>query len=437
MKPKVSVIMPSLNVANYIRECIESVLCQSLSNIEILCIDAGSTDGTLEILREYQKEDSRVNVFVSDVKSYGAQVNLGIKLAKGEYISIVETDDYIEMEMFEILSGLADEYGVDYVKADFDSFHVLENGEKYFEKNCVFIDHYELYNRIIDPSQINQLYIYDFNLWKGIYRTSFLKNNSILLNESRGAAYQDIGFTEMVLASARKAYYCDRSFYRYRIGRVGASCGSLYGLKYSYDEFSRLIELNKQNDFIVNQKGFFLHMATSYMGELTAYLKRETNLIRDDELCKCCHWFQKVLKDQVDKGVLSLDDIPEKMRERVNKAIYFPDDLLHEITEEKVNKERQYQKISDKANVIIFGAGKIGKQVHVELDDLKFHVIAFADNMLKGEKILGTPIYGLSDCMNRYPDAIYIIASHTQAENMYEEYLQAGGQPENCIRNWL
>lgn len=74
--------MPSLNVASYIQECILSVINQSLSNIEILCIDAGSTDGTLEILREYQKSDSRVNVFVSDVKSYGAQVNLGIKIAK-------------------------------------------------------------------------------------------------------------------------------------------------------------------------------------------------------------------------------------------------------------------------------------------------------------------------------------------------------------------
>ena len=70
-QPKVSVIMPSLNVAPYVRECIESVLGQTLREIEIICVDAGSTDGTLEILREYAEKDSRITLIVSDKKSYG------------------------------------------------------------------------------------------------------------------------------------------------------------------------------------------------------------------------------------------------------------------------------------------------------------------------------------------------------------------------------
>ena len=93
--PKVSIIMPSLNVASYIEECMESVIHQSLQDIEILCVDAGSTDGTLEILNEYAKKDGRIRVIKSDRKSYGCQMNLGMKKASGKYIGIVETDDYL------------------------------------------------------------------------------------------------------------------------------------------------------------------------------------------------------------------------------------------------------------------------------------------------------------------------------------------------------
>ena len=97
--PKISIIMPSLNVAAYIRECIESVINQTITDIEILCIDAGSTDGTLEILEEYAIKDSRIRLIKSDKKSYGYQINTGIDMAMGEYLGIVETDDCIETDM--------------------------------------------------------------------------------------------------------------------------------------------------------------------------------------------------------------------------------------------------------------------------------------------------------------------------------------------------
>ena len=79
--PLVSVIMPSLNVGNYIEKCLTSVMNQSLKDIEIICIDAGSTDGTLEIIKKYAELDQRIVVISSEVRSYGYQVNLGISTA--------------------------------------------------------------------------------------------------------------------------------------------------------------------------------------------------------------------------------------------------------------------------------------------------------------------------------------------------------------------
>ena len=87
--PKVTVIMPSLNVRKYISTCIESVLAQTLQDIEILAVDAGSDDGTLEILQDYARRDERIRLIHSDKRSYGYQINLGISLAQGDYIGIV------------------------------------------------------------------------------------------------------------------------------------------------------------------------------------------------------------------------------------------------------------------------------------------------------------------------------------------------------------
>lgn len=110
-EPKVSVLIPSLNVAPYIEECLQSVINQSLKDIEIICIDANSTDGTLEILKDYAKKDSRIKLIVSEKKSYGYQMNLGLKAARGEYIGIVESDDYIKPLMFERLYRVATSAG--------------------------------------------------------------------------------------------------------------------------------------------------------------------------------------------------------------------------------------------------------------------------------------------------------------------------------------
>lgn len=82
MKTKVSVIIPSLNVGKYIAECLDSVINQTMRDIEIICVDAGSTDGTLETIKEYAQNDKRIKVLNSDMKSYGRQMNMGLEIAK-------------------------------------------------------------------------------------------------------------------------------------------------------------------------------------------------------------------------------------------------------------------------------------------------------------------------------------------------------------------
>lgn len=117
--PKVTVVIPCLNSIDYLCTCVDSVINQTLSNIEIICVDAGSTDGTLETLQEYVAIDHRLHIIHSPKKSYGYQMNLGFQAARGEYIGIVESDDYVEPVMFEKLYNLAKSNHLDLAKSGF------------------------------------------------------------------------------------------------------------------------------------------------------------------------------------------------------------------------------------------------------------------------------------------------------------------------------
>ena len=101
--PKISVIMPTYNVEKYLASALESVINQTFGDIEIICINDGSTDNSLHILEDYAAKDKRIKIINKENSGYGASMNIALKQAKGEYISIVETDDFIEFNMLERL----------------------------------------------------------------------------------------------------------------------------------------------------------------------------------------------------------------------------------------------------------------------------------------------------------------------------------------------
>lgn len=100
-RPKVSVIMAVYNVEMYLRQCMESVVNQTLQDIEIICVDDGSTDKSLSVLKEYESRDQRVRVYTQENNGAGAARNLGLKYAAGEYLSFLDSDDFFELDMLE------------------------------------------------------------------------------------------------------------------------------------------------------------------------------------------------------------------------------------------------------------------------------------------------------------------------------------------------
>ena len=247
MNELLSVILPSLNVAPYISECVESALCQSLSNMEIICVDANSEDGTKEILQSYkEKADSgewpgkRIELFISDRKSYGYQVNLGLKKAKGKYVAILETDDFVACDMYERLVQLSEEMELDYIRGEYDFFTTKEDGSREYRH----VHHYAPTNELLLDTKSERIMTYDQNLWKGIYRREFLLENQVKLNESNGAAFQDIGFNMQVFSYAKRAYYVEESYYRYRRDREDSSIHSLKCFQFYVQELNFLHKID-------------------------------------------------------------------------------------------------------------------------------------------------------------------------------------------------
>ena len=113
---KVSVIIPVYNTEEYLKSCIDSVIRQSLKEIEIICVDDGSTDACPQILDDYAKMDERIVVVHKENGGYGNAINIGMKMAKGEYVGIVESDDMILANMYERLYEQAKTNDLDIIK---------------------------------------------------------------------------------------------------------------------------------------------------------------------------------------------------------------------------------------------------------------------------------------------------------------------------------
>lgn len=265
-----SLIMPSLNVAPYIRESIESALHQTLSNIEILCVDAHSEDGTTEIIREYEQRSKagewpgkHIDLLLSDQRSYGHQVNLAMSQATGKYLAILETDDYVVPNMYERLVELSENMQLDYIRGEYDYFKTLEDGSRQFR----YVHHYAPVGELLTDTRSERIMTYDQNLWKGIYRREFLLENHIHFNESEGAAFQDIGFNMQVFSYAKRAYYVEESFYRYRSDRDNSSIHSLNCFRFYVQELAFLHRIDPEYQSLY-WPGIYERFACALCGEL-------------------------------------------------------------------------------------------------------------------------------------------------------------------------
>lgn len=209
--PKVSVIVPAYNVEKYLPKCLDSLVRQTLNDLEIIVVDDGSKDDSGRIADQYAETHKNMMVVHKPNEGYGKTMNLGLSLAKGEYIGILESDDWCSPFMFERLYTLAKEKDVEVIKSDFYKWW----GTKDISINQSVAPQ-DLYNIKTNLRKNAALMFMAPSIWSAIYKREFLIKNGIVLTETPGASYQDTSFLHKVLFCVESFCVINESFIYYR-----------------------------------------------------------------------------------------------------------------------------------------------------------------------------------------------------------------------------
>lgn len=207
---KLSIIVPVYNVEKYLPKCLESLIKQTLNDIEIICVNDGSMDNSLAILKEFASRDSRIRIIDNQHQGVAKTRNTGIEQSTGEYIGFVDSDDYIDIDFFEKLYNSATKSNSDIAIASIlkhKNFFNIYNAKYTKEETAITIQ-----DKIKLCEDKKHFFFY---AWNKIYHSGFIKENNIKFSE--GQIYEDVMFAIKAL------YYSNKII-------------SVYGTKYHYIE---------------------------------------------------------------------------------------------------------------------------------------------------------------------------------------------------------
>ena len=217
--PKVSIVVPVYNVEKYLRECLDSLLAQKLKDIEIIVVNDGSTDSSPNIAAEYAARDPRVRLISKQNEGYGKTMNRGFSEARGEYVGIVESDDFADPRMFKDLYKFAKKHDLDLVKAN---YYEHSDAGDVFQEPFAGIDYKKVFDPRVEQRALTILPI----IWSALYRREMIEREEVRFNETPGASYQDTSFVFQAWASARRAAILPKGYLHYRVDNANSSVKS-------------------------------------------------------------------------------------------------------------------------------------------------------------------------------------------------------------------
>ncbi len=287
---QVSVIIPVYNAEKYLNQCMDSIINQTLRDIEIICVDDGSSDHSLDILKEYQEKDNRVKVISQKNGGAGAARNNGLRQASGEYLSFLDSDDFFEPDMLEMALENAEKYQADFVVFHSDQFHM--------DKNCLVDVPWVIRKKDIPPYMpftYRQLTDNVFKTfvgwaWDKLYRRSFVEEHELWFQEQRTT--NDMLFVFSGLVVAKRIAVVDKVLAHQRRG--SSESLSVTREKSWHCFHDALIELKKrlekeniywelEQDYI----NYALHFSLWHLNTLA----EPTHQLLEDKLCT--EWFDE------------------------------------------------------------------------------------------------------------------------------------------------
>lgn len=312
MKPKLTVLVPIYNVEPYLAQCLSSLADQTLEEIEIFCINDGSQDNSLSIIKEFARNDKRIKLINKDNSGYGDSMNLGLKRAHGEYIGILEPDDWIQPDAFAKMYAAAKEYRADVVKTNFYRTSTDAKGIttdiKVEEINA---------QKMLEPHAERQVFQFRPAIWSAIYRREFLEKNQIRFLPTPGASYQDLSFSFKVWALAKTVVLLTEAFVHYRIDNENSSVNNPGKVNCVCDEYAEI------ETFLCERGIFSDYGETMNAAKFRNYHWNFQRL--DDNLAKQFYqtWRQELLSAW-DEGLLKRENFSKKDWLALKMIIKYP-----------------------------------------------------------------------------------------------------------------
>ena len=240
---EVSIIVPVYNVEKYVEECLDSLCNQTFEDIEIICINDGSTDGSLEILERYADKDSRISITSQKNSGLSATRNAGLRLCKGKYIYFMDSDDILELDAIEKLHGLCVENSLDMIIFKLMSFYD-ETGERFENK------YYDMtYLKGLTPDNIfsydeikQNVYKISANVQAKFYRSDLIEG----MEFEEGLIFEDNPFTVESLFKAERIMYLDESLCLKRVRKSSITASHNKDFVDVIPIANRIIDLTRQ-----------------------------------------------------------------------------------------------------------------------------------------------------------------------------------------------
>ena len=243
--PKVSILVPICNVERYLRECLNSLVNQTLREIEIICINDGSTDSSLSIIREYERRDERIVVIDKPNSGYGDSMNKGIELARGEYIGIVESDDFASLNMFETLYKEAAKNDLDVVRSNYYAHRTGEDSScDYLVENLAACGSYD---KVFHPIDNPRVFMCQPAIWTSIYKKSMIDKEEVRFLPTPGASFQDTAFYFKAFYAANRVKLLKDGYLHYRIDNASSSVKNQNKLFCVCDEYAEVWDYAKRD----------------------------------------------------------------------------------------------------------------------------------------------------------------------------------------------
>ena len=243
----ISILVPVYNVERYLNQCLDSILQQTFRDFEVICINDGSTDHSLEIIKSFIAKDKRFKLIDKINTGYGHSMNQGLSQCQGEYISIIESDDYIKPDMLERLYTVAKKNNLDVARCNYYIF------SKFSKKlNNDYIRDI-LANKVLKPLNHIKIFYQPPSIWVNLYKREFIDKYKIRFLETAGASFQDTSFVFKVYALCKRFMYINEALLYYRIDNSSSSINNKNKAFCVCDEYQEILKFTKEHPQIYDK----------------------------------------------------------------------------------------------------------------------------------------------------------------------------------------